>query len=109
MNYVDTKTNLRWCIGPDVNTSYTGAEAFIAWLGNGWRFPTIKELDVLYQEGVGTRNIDPMFSPFSGWFVWSIPHESWTAWGFYFAHGKEHWRARDNSYGSRVFAIMEKV
>jgi len=51
--------------------------------------PTGEELRGLYQKGVGTRNIDPVFD-MKGWRVWTPETgDLLTAWYFYFYYGND--------------------
>lgn len=70
---VDTKTNLEWYTGPDKATDWKQAQSWVSDLsacGVDWRMPKSDKLKKLYQKGVGTRNMDPVFKT-TGWFVWS--------------------------------------
>lgn len=52
-----------------------------------WRFPSIAELATLYQKGVGTRNMDPVFRT-TGWVFWAdLRAESEYFWAFDFQKG----------------------
>jgi hypothetical protein len=86
----DTKTNLEWLVGPDKNTTWDDVKAWVDSLtvgGGGWRMPTKEELLQLYQNGKGTRNIDPVFQT-TGWWVWTGQLEdSSRAWEVYFVNG----------------------
>ena len=101
------ETGLEWLVGPDVDTDYAAAELWVASLsgvsGGGWRMPTVAELRPLYQGGVGSRNMDPVFETM-GWFVWGEPRDSSSALDFAFGHSYEHWIYRVHSYDNRVFA-----
>ena len=103
----DAETGLEWLVGPDCDTDYAGALAWVASLsgvsGGGWRMPTVVELRTLYQWGVGARNMDSGFVT-TGWWVWGEPRDESSAWGFDFLFGYEDWADRDNSHGDWVFA-----
>ena len=103
----DSQTNLEWAVGPDQNTDYDSAVAWVAGLttaGGGWRMPGVDELQTLYQKGVGKRNLDPSFKT-TGWWVWGEPRDSSSAWCFFFNNGERDWYDRDDSNGNRVIAV----
>ena len=103
----DSQTNLEWAVGPDQNMDYDSAVAWVAGLttaGGGWRMPSVDELQTLYQEGVGKRNLDPSFKT-TGWWVWGEPLDSSSAWGFGFDGGARAWGDRGHSDDTRVFAV----
>jgi hypothetical protein len=69
----DTKTGLEWVAGPDGNMTWLQARDWVRGLsidGGGWRMPTVKELEGLYQKGRGKRNMTPLLKT-TGWRVWS--------------------------------------
>jgi serine/threonine protein kinase len=108
----DTKTNLEWLVGPDKDTSWDEAKAWVDGLstrqyGTGWRMPTREELPTIYKKGKGKCNIDPVFvSPRDYLWVWSGELEgSSSAWGFNFRRGYEGWYARSSRIVSRAFAV----
>jgi len=107
----DSETGLEWLVGPDRDTDYAAAEAWVASLGDvsggGWRMPAVAELRTLYQPGVGTRNMDPVFVT-TGWWVWGEPCDSSFAGFFYFYGGYESWGSRVHSYRNRVFAVRPR-
>ena len=54
--YYDPSTNLEWQAGEDIDTTYDKAKAWVDGLGDGWRMPTVDELEWLYKKkGVGQR------------------------------------------------------
>ena len=83
----DKKTGLEWFAGPDRDTTWNEAKAWVESLnvaGGGWRMPTREELKTLYQKGAGTRNMTPLLKT-TGWWVWSgETRDSSSAWGFHF-------------------------
>jgi hypothetical protein len=118
---VDSQLDLEWVVGPDRETNYFEAKSWIASLkveGKQWRLPTNKELETLFVDGLGARNIDPTFK-MTGWKVWSSDfHDTSAASCFRFESEKEL-----NQYGgisrrdtymqggrtqSRVFAVSER-
>jgi hypothetical protein len=106
----DGQTKLEWVVGPDKDTNYAQAMQWVASCavaGGGWRMPTRVELKTLYQPGVGERNVDPAFKT-TGWWVWAEPHDSSSAWRFFFDDGFETWRGRDLSDSNRVFGVRSR-
>jgi uncharacterized caspase-like protein len=107
----DPRTGLEWYVGPDKNTTWYEAQAWIQKLtieGGGWRMPTIAELKSLYKKGAGTRNMDSVFNT-TGWVVWSGETKgSSSAWHFSFNRGYETWVNCSNSYYRRGFAVRSR-
>ena len=87
---LDTKSGLRWYVGPDRATNWSEAKRWIEGLkiaGGGWRMPSRKELRTLYKEGAGTRNMTHLMNT-TGWQVWSGETKgSSSAWYFVFGFG----------------------
>ena len=108
---LDTNTGLAWIAGPDRDTTWNKAMSWVANLtvvGGGWRMPTRKELNALYQKGAGTRNMTPLLKT-TGWYVWSGETKgSSLAWYFSFYYGNEYCYTRGNSSTSRSFAVRSK-
>jgi hypothetical protein len=112
----DAQTDLDWIAGVDRDTTFDQAQKWVASLGTtgggGWGMPSQDELALLYQQGLGERNIDPLFKT-TGWWVWA----GWWAWtgefdpassrrfGFSFYKGQENWNSKDHSRDGRVFAV----
>jgi hypothetical protein len=70
---LDRNTNLEWYVGPDQDTTWYEAKAWVDGLtvdGGGWRLPKVEELNGLYQKGKGSRNMDTIFN-ISGWRIWN--------------------------------------
>jgi len=106
----DSKSDLDWVVGPDRNTNYAEAEQWVTTnkvAGGGWRMPTRQELSILYQRGIGVRNMDPAFKT-TGWYVWGEARGPSSAWGFTFGHGYEDWNPLSDSNGSRVFGVRSR-
>jgi hypothetical protein len=108
---VDQETNLRWLVGPDIDTSFEEGRDWMIDQNAIWRFPTPFELEELYEAGVTTASWGPFKN--TGLFVWCT--ESSTGY-CYPAYGTNSWRftyfdgGRDqNNIGSRdafrVFAV----
>ena len=106
----DTKTGLEWVVGPDRDITYADAEKWVAACKvaeGGWRMPTWKELQALYQQGLGKRNMDPAFAT-TGWWVWAEPRDTVTAWHFRFLDAIEDFYRRDKSDDFRVFGVRSR-
>lgn len=108
---VDEKTSFEWLAGPDENTSWDEANAWIQGLledGGAWRFPTRFEIMTLYEKGEGTRNINQIF-PTTGNAVWTGESKSedqkwyFCFWGLRF--GRSSWAHRDTRLLKRSFAV----
>lgn len=104
----DTQTNLQWYVGPDKDTTWDEAKAWVEKLdvdGGGWRMPTRMELIGLYQDGKGSRNMDPIFKT-TGWWVWASEiYDFSSAWYVYFYYGNDNYYTRGTSDGARAFAV----
>jgi uncharacterized caspase-like protein len=107
----DTKTGLEWVAGPDKVMSWDEAKAWVESLnigGGGWRMPTVEELEGLYQEGKGARNMTPLLKT-TGWWVWSGElKDSSAAWYFFFGFLGRLWHLRDYSFDGRAFAVRSR-
>ena len=104
----DIETGLEWFAGPDRETTWPEAKAWVESLnvdGGGWRMPTREELKTLYRPGAGTRNMTSLLKT-TGWAVWSgETRDSSSAGGFYFHYGNELWGNRSDSNNGRGFAV----
>lgn len=107
MTIIYDDDNLEWVVGPDQDITRDEAKDWVDSLGDGWRMPTTDELKTLYQSGIGSRNIDPLFQT-TGWFVWSDKIDGSSVFTVYFGSGDELPYARDFSYLSRVFAARPR-
>jgi len=118
----DTSTGLEWKAGPDENMDWNEARSWVQSLnldGGGWRMPTIGELESLYKDGEGPRNMTPLLET-TGWKVWSGAIERNTirqegnllAWFFSFYEGYKEWAHPSHSYWnhnfSRAFAVRSQ-
>jgi len=104
----DTQTGLEWFAGPDDSTHWTKAKKWVKRLrvaGGGWRMPTLAELETLYQQGAGTRNLTPLLR-MTGFWIWSgeVKDPAW-AWGFAIYYGIKDWLPRDYHIYGRAFAV----
>jgi len=107
----DTKTGLEWVAGPDKDTDWYEAKEWVGNLkvaGGGWRMPTTKELEALYQNGKGALNMTPLLKT-TGHFVWSgetIGSSSARFWFYYYGLRTLHDRSNSNS--NRAFAVRSR-
>ena len=102
---------LEWIVGPDEDTTWGQAKSWAAGLemdGGGWRMPSLDELESLYEEGVGERNMMTSIKT-TGWYVWSekIKNSS-QAWYFDFLDGSKIWGDLPDDYNSRAFAVRSR-
>lgn len=108
----DTRNNLEWFTGPDRNVTWHEADRWVKGLsvaGGGWRMPTLKELESLYQKGAGSRNMTPLLKT-SGWWVWSGETVGTKeARSFSFGHAFKGWIFKGNSSNERVFAVRSRT
>jgi hypothetical protein len=110
----DSHTELDWLVGPNRDINFEQAEKWVAGLdttaGGNWGMPTQDELTMLYQQGVGERNIDPMFKT-TGWWAWAGEFDPSSSWrfGFSFSKGEENWNFKDHSRDGRVFAVRSHL
>lgn len=107
----DSKTGLEWKVGPDKDTNWNQARAWVKNLkldGGDWRMPTLDELKGLYKKGAGRLNMTPLLKT-TGWQVWSNKlKDSSFAWGFYFICGGKGWDGRTFPYDFRAFAVRSQ-
>ena len=87
--FYDKNTGLEWLAGPDKATNWYDAkkwvESLTAVAGGGWRMPTRKELETLYQKREKC-NIKP-FLKTTGCWVWSgETMGSSLAWGYDYSY-----------------------
>ena len=107
----DTKTGLHWYVGPDRDTTWNEADAWVKNLnvaGGGWHLPTLDELDGIYEKNKGNKyaHIDEVFWHRRAFFwIWSTQRDSSSAWVLYFRYGNRSWRRRERSGRNRSFAV----
>ena len=98
---MDLRTGLEWFAGPDVDTSYYQAVAWVRGLsvdGGGWRMPTTGELTTLYRKpGNLNENVTPLLKT-TGVHAW--PYQANEDLSLYL------FRYMD-PYGTRGFAVRE--
>ena len=103
----DSKTGLEWIAGPGRNMTWAEAEEWARGLeidGRGWRLPARKELETLYQEGKGKRNMTGLLETES-WWVWSAdPDDSASSSLFDFSRGNRDWHSRK----PRAYAVRTR-
>jgi hypothetical protein len=107
-----TVNGLQWYVGPDNDTNWDQANAWVNSLtvgGGGWRMPTMAELKGLYHKGMGSRNMPPEFKT-NGWWVWSgEQYGPSAAWLFVFDYGgHEYSSERSTSINGRAFAVRSR-
>jgi hypothetical protein len=106
----DSETGLQWYEGPDKDTTWHEAKAWVENLsidGGGWRMPRREDVKSLYKRGAGTGNMSPLFKT-SGGFVWTGETVSTShAWGFCFDIGADYWPRRTFCDTARAFAVRE--
>jgi len=104
----DTVTGLEWQVGPDEETTWNEAKAWVDGLGGDWRMPTRTELQDLWDSGISYGNWGPFEN--SGYCVWSGEvRDSSSAWYFFFATGTEYWLPRSASAKvGRAFAVRPR-
>jgi hypothetical protein len=110
----DTKTGLDWKAGPDRNTDWNETRSWVQSLnldGDGWRMPTMDELEGIYKKGMGSHNITPLLKATSGKYLWVWSGEtkgSSDARYFGFAYGSTNWSFRSYSFNVRAFAVRSR-
>lgn len=94
----DSGTGLQWLEGPDSPSSWENARDWVTGLGQGWRLPTLLELQGIYLPDSTRRGIygdplclDPVFLRDGGYSLWSVERFPGTAWLFDFSRGYGHW------------------
>jgi len=107
----DTKTGLEWKVGPDKETTWDEARSWVQSLnldGGGWRMPTMDELEGLYKDGAGKRNMTPLLKT-TGWWVWSGEAKGSSDAGYFgFFYGFRGWGGRSDAYYGRAFAVRSR-
>jgi len=107
----DTKTGLEWKVGPDKDTNWHEARSWVQSLnldGGGWRMPTMDELEGLYKDGIGKRNMTPLLKTTGRW-VWSGETQgSSDARNFDFGNGTRVYGNRYASPNERAFAVRSR-
>lgn len=93
----DSKTGLEWIAGPGRNMSWDEAKKWARSLeidGGGWRMPSKKELETIYQEGKGKRNMTRLLET-ATWWVWSAEQDDGLSSSLFdFSRGSRDWHSR---------------
>jgi len=107
----DTRTRIEWMVGPDKDTAWNQANAWVQSLpvdGGGWRLPTMEELKAIYRKKSGTLNM-PSLMQTTGWLVWSGETAgNSSAWIFNFVYGVSTYEIRGKSESTRAFAVRSR-
>ena len=107
----DCYTKLEWMVGPDRDTSWDEAHAWIEGLNNGagrWTMPSLELLRGLYRRNLKKNEISPLFhiEPSD---VWSCElKDDDSAWAFNFIPGNTFRTYRTMSRRFRAFAVRPK-
>jgi caspase domain-containing protein/uncharacterized protein DUF1566 len=107
----DEKTELEWYVGPDKDTNWKAANSWVRSLtidGSGWRMPTLRELETLYQKGKGSLNKTHLLET-AGWRVWSSESTGSSAANFLFSNGYGLSDSQENSHLTRAFAVRNRL
>ena len=103
----DSNTNLEWLAGPGRKMSWNEAKEWAMSLetsGGDWRLPTRNELESLFQEGKGKRNMTRLLETAS-WWVWSAePEDDVSSNLFDFSRGTKDWHSR----APRAYAVRTR-
>jgi len=107
----DTGSGLEWVAGPDKDMTWPEATAWVGSLdigGGGWRMPTAEQLESLYQQGKGSRNMTSLLKT-TGWTVWAGELKgSYDARLFFFRTNSRGWGNRLMFKGYRAFAVRSR-
>lgn len=107
----DCYTKLEWMVGPDRDTSWNEAQAWVENLNNGggmWSLPTLALLRGLYRKNLRKNELSPLFhlEPTD---VWSCEiKDDASAWAFNFIPGNTFTTYRTLSRRFRAFAVRPK-
>ena len=103
----DANTGLEWIAGPGRNMSWEESQKWAESLeidGGGWRMPTRQELETLYQEGSGKRNMTRLLET-PAWWVWSAEQKDGSSSNLYdFSRGTRDWQSRT----PRAYAVRAR-
>ena len=110
----DTKTGLEWKAGPDKDMNWNEAKSWVQSLnldGGGWRMPSMDELESLYKDGAGKRNMTPLLKT-TGWAVWSGERRGFEEYPeagvFGFGGSRGGWDFQNRSNLKRAFAVRSR-
>jgi formylglycine-generating enzyme required for sulfatase activity len=108
----DTSTGLEWIFGPDKNTKWEDAKLWVKALeidGGGWRMPTLYEMQSIYKDGSGVRNMTPLLKT-TGWYGWSGKSaDSSNVWVFDFGSGTRISFYSEASFYARAMAVRSII
>ncbi|MBC8466590.1 MAG: caspase family protein [Deltaproteobacteria bacterium] len=114
----DTARSLEWIAGPDRNTDWYEAKAWVQSLnldGGGWRMPTTDELKGLYKKDLGSHNLTSLLLNTTSEYLWVWSGETKgssaaipAAWHFFFYNGYGGWDYRSASASRRAFAVRSR-
>ncbi len=103
----DSKTGFEWIAGPGRIMSWAEAAEWAKSLeigGSDWRMPTPEELETLFQEGKGKRNMTGLLET-AAWWVWSAEKDdSVSSSLFDFSRGTRDWHSRT----PRAYAVRTR-
>ncbi|KAB2892172.1 MAG: DUF1566 domain-containing protein [Desulfobulbaceae bacterium] len=107
----DCYSRLEWMVGPDRDTSWNEAQAWVDGLncrGKAWGLPTLEQLGGLYRKNIRKHQISPLFGiePTDVWSCEIKNDES--AWAFNFIPGSAFWTYRTMSRRFRGLAVRPK-
>jgi hypothetical protein len=105
----DTNTGLEWFVGPDRDTTWDEARAWVDSLdinGGGWRMPTVEELETLHRNDIGRPYYKTPLLKTTNWRVWAGRTEGlYEAWTYLFYNGDPYLDRRDYASGRVAFAV----
>lgn len=110
---IDTMKDMEWFEGPDKDTTWEQAQAWVAGLKiarGGWRIPTRMELSSLITVGAGKLQIHP-FLTYRGKYVfaWSVERKDpESVWAFPFTLGAPPEIIIDESKSKRALAVRSR-
>jgi uncharacterized protein (TIGR02145 family) len=103
----DSKTGLEWFAGPGRIMTWDEAKVWANNLeidGSGWRMPTQKELETIYQAGKGKRNMTRLLET-AAWWVWSAGTDDSSSFNLFdFSRGERDWHSR----APRAYAVRAR-
>jgi len=107
---LDTRDGLEWYAGPDRQTSWEQAHAWVMALdaaGGGWRMPSKAELRRLFRIADGVSDITPLLYN-TGFWVWAgATRQETDRWVFRFSYGGEGWIGVAPPDGGRALAVRQ--
>ena len=104
----DKKTGLEWYAHPEMGTGWYQSKTWVSNLavdGGNWRMPSKSELKTLYVKSLGTRNMTPLLSGDSCWFVW---YKNASNAPFDFGFGNDDWAYAPRYDFLKAFAVRNR-